>query len=222
MCFMFELTSQYNKIVVRHSKPGLTLLGGRDLLTQKEISAPDALKYFQSWDPEKRSDLRAAFDKLTHVKSFPLTSFDEIVATFPSIDPMAQEGYVVVDANFNRQKVKSPAYVALHHMKDALGSQKALVIVALNGEIDEVGVAFPEYLDELRNAKAKIFDLVIELEKAYEKIKDIPIQKDFALEACKTRCSSALFALRGGKTTSISSYLQKMNIDSVMGLLGYK
>jgi hypothetical protein len=27
------------------------------------------------------------------------------------------EGYVIVDANFNRVKVKKPAYVAVHHLK---------------------------------------------------------------------------------------------------------
>lgn len=220
MCFMFELTSQYNKVVVRHSKPGLTLLGARDITTQKEMSAEEAIGYLLDWDCEWRTD--HSRDILLPVQEYPLTSFEQIIETFPSIDPMSQEGYVVVDANFNRVKVKSPAYVALHHMKDALGSQKALVTVALNGEIEEVGVAFPEYIEELRNAKAKLFDLVTELEVAYDKIKDIPVQKDFALEAIKTRCSSALFALRAGKSTSIRSHIQNMHIDSVMSLLGYK
>jgi len=222
MSFMFELTSQYNKIVVRHTQPGLTLLGGRNLLTQQEITAETALKFFQSWDPDKRTGVRRAFDKLHAVKEYPLTSFEECIATFPSIDPTSQEGYVVVDGNFNRVKVKSPAYVALHHMKDALGSAKALVTVALNGEIDEVIVSFPEFKEELTIAKAKIYDLVVELETAYDKIKHHTLQKDFALEAIKTRCSSALFAVRGGKSPSIRSHLQKMSIDSIMSVLGYK
>lgn len=226
ICFMFELTSQYNKIVVRHSKPSLTLLGARDLTTQKEIKPSEALRLLESWDPERRTGNRATFDKLQAVKEFPLTSYEEIYATFPSIDPLSMEGYIAVcvdaDGNFNRQKIKSPAYVALHHMRDSLGSQKALVIVALNGEIDEVGVAFPEYLNSLKDIKARIYDLVVELETAYDKIKHIPVQKDFAIAACTTRCSSALFAVRGGKSTSIRSHIQKMNIDSVMSLLGYK
>jgi hypothetical protein len=222
MSFMFELCSQYNKIVVRHSTPSLTLLGARNLTTQQEMTPSDALKFFESWDPERRLDVRRTFDKLKAVREFPLTSFEEIFATFPSIDPLSMEGYIGVDAKFNRQKIKSPAYVALHHMRDSLGSQKALVTVALNGEIDEVGVAFPEYLDSLKDAKARIYDLVVELETAYDKIKHIPVQKDFALEATKTRCSSALFSVRGGKSSSIRSHIQNMNIDSVMNLLGYK
>lgn len=222
VCFMFELTSQYNKVVVRHSKPGLTLLGARDLKTQQEMNPAEALKLLHSWDVERRSDSRRTFDKLEAVKEFSLNSFEEILATFPSIDPLSQEGYVVVDANFNRVKVKSPAYVALHHMKDGLSSMRALVQVALNGEIDEVGVAFPEYLEELINIKSKLFDLVVELETAYDKIKHIPVQKDFALQAVTTRCSSALFAVRSGKSPSIRAHLQQMNVDSVVSLLGLK
>jgi hypothetical protein len=224
MNFSFELTSQYNKIVVRHPKPGLTLLGGRFLTNQQEMTAREAASYF----PEKGCPALPGHERFNDyvrpkiVKEYSLSSFDEIVATFPSIDPMSQEGYVVVDAAFNRVKVKSPAYVALHHMKDSLGSQKALVVVALNGEIDEVVAHFPEYADNLRQAKEKIDALVAELETAYSKIKDIPVQKDFALEATKTKCSSALFSVRSGKAKSFRSYLQEMNIQSVLSLLGYK
>lgn len=209
-CFYFELTTPYNKVVVRHAKASLTLLGARDLATQQEMTPAEANAKWWTYYPQKL------------VKEFPLTSFEEIAATFPSIDPLSQEGYVVVDAAFNRVKVKSPAYVALHHMKDSLGSQKALVTVALNGEIDEVVAHFPEYGEMLQKAKAKIDELVAELETAYDKIKDIPVQKDFALEATKTKCSSALFSVRSGKAKSFRSYLQEMNIQSVLSLLGYK
>lgn len=207
-CYMFELTSPYNKVVVRHDASSLTVLGGRDLTTQKEMTAEEAAAYFPT---------------LKAVKGFPLTSFDEIISTFPSINPMSQEGYVVVDTNFNRVKVKSPAYVALHHLKDSLGSSiRHLVQVVLNGEIDEVVAALPEYKDELANIKVKLTSLISELETAYDKIKDVPVQKDFALEAVKTRYSPALFAVRAGKSASIRAHLQKIQVDSVVSLLGLK
>ena len=221
-CFFFELTSQYNKIVVRHAKPGLTLLGARNLVTQKEITATEALKFFEPWDAERRSDSRRSFDKLTTAKQFPLYSFDEIVATFPSIDPLTQEGYVVVDASFNRVKVKSPAYIALHHMKDSCGSVKALFQIAVNGEIDEVVSAFPEYKEMLFDIKSKLNSLISELENDFERLKGISLQKDFALEACKTRCSSALFAVRAGKAPDISTHIRNMSPDRVMEMLDLK
>lgn len=208
-CFMFELTSQYNKIVVRHTEPSIVLLGGRNITTGEEISARDALKLFPS-------------GKLSSIKEFPLTSFEEIFATFPSISPLSQEGYVVVDANFNRVKCKSPAYVALHHMKDGLQSRRALVEVMRSGEIEEVVNYFPEYKEVLLEAKDRMDALVSELESTYDSIKDIQNQKEFALKACATKCSSALFSFRAKKTPSIRRYLADIHIDSAMGLLGYK
>ena len=222
MCFMFELCSQYNKIVVRHSTPSLTILGARNLATQQEMTPSDALKFFESWDSERRTDSRRTFDKLKAVKEFPLTSFEEIFATFPSINPLSMEGYIGVDAKFNRQKIKSPAYVSLHHMKDGLGSKKNLVNIVRCGEISEIVTYFPEYSAVLYDAKLKLDALIAELESNYDTIKDIPIQKDFALKAITTRCSSALFAIRAGKLPSFKQYFQEMNIDSVMKLLGYQ
>ena len=44
----------------------------------------------------------------TQVRSFPLRSIAEVLATFPSINPVEQEGYVVVASEFARVKVKHP------------------------------------------------------------------------------------------------------------------
>ncbi len=211
-CFMFELTTPYNKVVVRHKDSKVILLGARNLKTQKELSTKEAADLWMYYCHHGRET----------VKEFPLTTIEEIFATFDHMDPTCQEGYVVVDANFNRVKVKSPAYVALHHMKDGLSSIRSLVQVVLNGEIDEVSNALPEYANDLKNIKLKLNDLISSLETDYDKIKEIKIQKEFALEALQTRCSSALFSIRAGKATSVKEFLKNMNIDSVVQLLGLK
>lgn len=208
ICFFFELTSLYNKIVVKHDKANLTLLGARDLTTQRELTVEEAHQFFPDFD---------------RVKEFPLGSFEECIATFEHMSPLAQEGYVVCDANFNRVKVKHPGYVALHHMRDGLSSKRALIEVVRSGEIDEVVVAFPEYETLLMEAKGRLDTLVSELETSYDAIKHIENQKSFALEAVKTRCPSALFAFRAKKVSSVRKFLaSSLPIDSVMKLLNYK
>lgn len=207
-CFMFELMSPYNKIVVRHDKLKISLLGGRDLNSNIEFSAVEASKYFTNIAP---------------VKEFSFKNVDEILSSFPDLNPIGQEGYVVVSVDnnlFNRIKLKSPAYVALHHMKDGLSSKKSLVTVVLNGEIDEVCTAFPEYRYELLVLKQKINELVLMTEEEYKKITHIPVQKDFALLAVKTKVPGALFALRSGKAKSVHSYFCNMNIDNFITLIG--
>ncbi len=211
ICFFFEMMTPLNRVVVRHLDPKLVLLGARNIESQRELSAHDASQYFPS---------------VPSVKEFPLNSFDAIVESLTHIDPLAQEGYVVVDANFNRNKVKSVAYVALHHMKDGLCSQRSLVKVALNGEIDEVLVAFPEYKEQLVDIRTRLDNLVSDLTSSYDKIKAYQVQKDFALEAVKSRSSGALFAKRKAEQTnselSFIKYLQNIQVDNVIHLLGLK
>jgi len=207
-CFFFELTSIYNKIVVVHSEPSITLLGGRDINTMQELTVEEAHAFF----PECKIAMQ-----------FNLGSFDECIASYAHFSGLNQEGYIVCDAQFNRVKLKHPQYTHLHHMKDSLSSsRRALVEIVRVGEIDEVVASFPEYAPMLAEAKERLDALVKDLEACYEEIKGIPVQKDFAMIAVHTRCSSALFALRAKKTPSIRSYLATMQIDSVMGMLGYK
>lgn len=205
-CFMFELTGPLNRIVVYHESANLTLLGARNVKTGQEITAKEAASFFK---------------KVPYVREFKLSSVDEIVASFENISPLSQEGYVVYDKEFHRIKMKSPAYVALHHMKDGL-TTKAFVEIARSGETSEVMSAFPEYRPLLEDAEARFDCLLQKLEWDYKQIKHIEVQKEFALCAKNTRCPAALFALRSGKVNSIKEYLRKIRIDNLLNLLGYK
>ena len=48
------------------------------------------------------------------VRSFPLQGWVDIMATFSDMNPLAQEGYVIVDHLFRRHKCRRPGYVAWH------------------------------------------------------------------------------------------------------------
>lgn len=210
ICFFFELCSKYNKIVVQHSgDPYVVLLGARNLNSLKELTLDEAHSFF----PDCKK-----------VDTHPLGSFDECIAALENVSPLVQEGFVICDANFNRVKLKSLAYVALHHLRDSLGgSRRALIEVVRNGEIDEVSANFPEYKDDLIKAKTALDDLVKQLEDDYIALRHIESQKEFALSlfARKCRCPSALFSLRAKKTTSIRQHLKDMQIDSIVNLLGF-
>lgn len=205
-CYMFELMGPLNRIVVFHEEAKLVLLGARHIPSRQEIFPAEAAKHFHN---------------VPSVKEFNLSSVDEIVATLGDISSLSQEGYVVCDKDFNRIKIKSPAYVAIHHAKDGL-TTKAFVEIARSGETSEVMAYFPEYQPLLDEAEQKLNALIQELEQEYHQIKDVESQKEFALRAVKTRCFGALFSLRSGKVNSISEFLSKMHIKRLMQLLGYK
>ncbi|MDE2425595.1 MAG: 2'-5' RNA ligase [Elusimicrobia bacterium] len=197
--FMFELTTPYNKVVVQHKECKLTLIGTRDLVSYAEIPI--------RWDQD-----------YPHVKEFPLQSIKDIEETFNKLNPLEQEGYVVLDANYNRVKVKHPGYVALHHLRDSVSPKRILEIIR-SGESTEFLTYFPEFQDIFNSTKEKYNLLVKELEDDYSEIKDIKIQKEFALEAINSRCSAALFQLRSNKVSSVKQYLAEINIDHLMDLI---
>jgi hypothetical protein len=208
ICFFFELCSKYNKIIVQHfGDPYVVLLGARNLTTLKELTLDEAHAYF----PDCKK-----------VKTHPLGSFDECIGALENVSPLVQEGFVICDANFNRVKLKSLAYVALHHLKDSLGgSHRALLEVVRKGEIEEVCASFPEFKNDMMEYKHRLDALICELEHVYSITRDIPVQKEFALklEEMNVRCRSALFSLRANKVSSVKQYLQSIHIDQLVNLL---
>lgn len=204
-CYMFELGTPHNRVVVRHAEPKLWLHGARNLDTLQELR------------------LHALEPLCQVVKQYPLTSLEACIAAAHELNPLESEGYVVVDAAFNRIKVKSPAYLALHHAKDGLLSRKKMALVIREGEAAEFEAAlvdFPELrgtFDELVEQYNKI---VAAAEEHYAKIKHIADQKEFAAIAVTTGVSSALFRMRKTgcsaaeflKSVPATTYMRMMNV----------
>ncbi len=201
LCFSFELMGPKNRIVVVHDKADLRLLSVRNRVTGEQYPPEDYAPAI---------GIRA-------VRSFPLSSIDEIIASFENISPVSQEGYVVVDDCFNRIKIKHPGYVALHHAKDGMGP-KAFAEIARSGEIPEVIAAFPEFGNLLQEARDKYMMFVGAVTADYERLKGIETQKDFAFEALKTTYSACLFQMRRGK--DLREFSRSVPIDTLIGWMG--
>jgi hypothetical protein len=97
--------------------------------------------------------------------------------------PFTEEGYVVCDKDFNRIKIKNPAYVAAHHLKSKTSLYHIMTIVKTN-EVEEYGATFPERLDEINELKVKYDELIIRLENVWDEIK-IFVPKDETSEEQK-------------------------------------
>jgi len=203
ICPSFELTSQFNRVVVPHRIAGLTLIGMFDRAFGVEFI-----------DHETTYPV---------VKSYKLSSFEDILGSFASIDPLSQEGFVVVDANFNRVKIKHPGYVALHHLKDGFGPRRIVEVIRAS-ETTEVLTYFPEWTEQFNDSQKKYDDLIQDLSKLYDELKDIPVQKDFALavQARKPTVPAVLYRLRAGQIDSVKQHLADMPIQALMKILGLK
>ena len=155
------------------------------------------------------------------VKTYPLSSVKDILDSLVLMNPIEQEGYVVVDASFNRIKVKSPQYVALHHTTSNMSVRRMLEIIRVN-ENDEFLSYFPEWKELYNKVKNKYLSLLTDVAQTYEQFKSIENQKEFALKVKDLRYAGALFVLRSGKIKNLEEYFAQYPIKRFEELLDLK
>ncbi len=156
-CYVFELTTPYNIVVKPHGESSATLLMCRNLTTLEELSF-DQL------------GVVSAYIGIPLVKSYDLNAKDvgALLRTFENM-VWSEEGYVVVDANFNRIKIKNPAYVAVHHLKGKTAEHQIMVIIKAN-ELEEFGATFPERIAEMNKLKVNYDALVAKLNMVWDEL----------------------------------------------------
>lgn len=129
--YVFELTTPLNKNVVEYERPGLTLLAARDNSTGQEYELPS---YILEGIPRPRMRF---IDRFLGSEEMFFTFLKTDVET---INPSKGEGYVVVDSQYNRVKVKSRAYAFAMRNKDRIDNftmSSALELIVI-GSIDDV------------------------------------------------------------------------------------
>jgi hypothetical protein len=155
------------------------------------------------------------------VKKFDLNANNVgvLLRTFEGMS-WSEEGYVVVDANFNRIKIKNPAYVAVHHLKGKTAEHNIITIVKSN-EIEEFASTFPERKDELLRLKENYDKLTEKLNNVWfelstRKPKDITREekKRYAMDVFEVcgkyelkQFTGLYFGLVDGKVSSVEEFI---------------
>jgi hypothetical protein len=204
-CFMFELMTPYNRVVVRHPSSRLVLHGVRRLTDGQEFTPEEFAKQIGC----------------ECVQQLPLNSWENILEAAKTLDPMEHEGYVVCDGNFHRVKMKSPQYVAVSHLKEGMSVRNMLELIRIN-ESAEFLTYYPEYTELYNEVKAKFTALVNQVDTYFQSIKHIDDRKAFAMEAKDHPQSGILFGLKQGKIKSILEGLAEMNIKVLENWLHLK
>lgn len=218
--FVFELTTPYNIVVKPHAESDVTLLTMRNNQTLKELRLSDL------------KTLALTFG-VPLVKTFDINAkdFGALIRTFEGM-PWSEEGYVVVDENFNRAKVKNPAYCAVHHLKGKSAEHNILTIVKSN-EIEEFASTFPERREELFKLKSNYDLLNAKLNSVWDELiprkpKNITAneKKLFAaavFEVCKKHkvdnFTGLFFQLEAGKIESVNDYLMEYDDKKLYKIL---
>lgn len=113
--YIFELVSPETRVIVNYGKTALYHLGARNNLTGEEFSVDLGVQKPQS---------------------YPLGSLEDCVRAASALNAdtggsIEKEGFVVVDKNWNRVKIKSLDYITMHHLATQKTLSKRECIVAL-------------------------------------------------------------------------------------------
>ena len=208
--YIMELVSPWTRVVIPYKEEKLYFIGVRNNITFQE-------HYF------KNDELAKYFDT---PQEFSLKTVDECLKVSKNL-PWDQEGYVVVDDNFHRNKIKSPAWVACHHLKgnDNMTLTRGLDIVRTN-EIGEVLEYFPEFKESLENIKKKYDDFIKNYENTWNEFlkeeKNLETRKDKAIWIKNHfKVTVIVFQLLDKKTKSVSEYCKDVSVDKLAKFLGY-
>ena len=121
--YMFELTSPESRVVIDYGDtPKIWHIGTRNIATEKEIETDIGI---------------------IKPKQYPLGDLASCIEAAKTIndnkDSIENEGFVVVDKDYNRIKIKSPEYVFIHHiLPNGAVSDETLLTAIKEGTSDDI------------------------------------------------------------------------------------
>jgi hypothetical protein len=194
--WMFELVSPWNRVVVSYENTELYHIGARNMTTMEEENIDIGVK---------------------KPKEYPLYSIEECVKAASEL-PFSEEGYVVVDANWHRNKVKSPAYAAAHHLNTGAITTARIVGILRQGTDDDFIAYFSHFKGIVEETKAKINEFCDEMDKNTVGISRDDAKKDrkgFAAMATTTMCPPFLFSWLDGRCETAREWLWQQTDEKV-------
>ena len=192
MCYMFELMTPYNRVVVRHQRNKIVLHGARRLSDLAEIN-PVAVAHDNDWEC---------------VQIHSLETWEDITGALHNLNPYESEGFVVAIAHIkDTMSTRRILEVIVANENDEFASY-----------LDE----YPEYTKIYVDIRARYERLLGEMEGFYEAVKDVDDRKSFALKVKHKKYSGALFGLKYGGVSSMREYLANMQIKNLEDWLDVK
>ena len=157
-CYTFELVSPETRVVIPYKEADLYLIGIRNMRTLNELNIEDT--FFHKACP--------------NIKTPKLYDLSNAKACIQAAEHLGynEEGYVVVDKYFHRVKIKSPSYVAAHHLAlNGAPTEARIFDIVEKGEKNEFLAYFPEYRELFEKIEKKWNDFESQLWYVLDKYK---------------------------------------------------
>lgn len=146
--YMFELISPYNRVVCDYGdKITIWHIGTRNNQTGEELIEDIGIHKPNEYSLHSLEDCVATAKKLNVVGN-----------------AITKEGFVVVDKDWHRIKVKSPEYVAMHHiLPNGEVNDEKLIDYIRNGLADDIITYIPSLATRINDMKMRIATAELEM-----------------------------------------------------------
>lgn len=208
--YIFELVSPQTQVVVPYNKPRLYMIGMRDNIAGIEYDGDITLKDI----PKPRQyDFKNTLECKEYLSKIKTNSF---------------EGFVVVDKNFNRVKIKSDTYMMLHGLatNDNISKERLIDLILFDKiNVNEVCNSIPKLAPIISHYVIEIDKYITSVEIAIKRLyiiidalhldtKDKETRKGLAIIISKTfdnNISSILFKSLDTGFRTAKAILESMN-----------
>ena len=200
---LYEFTSPDNRVVTPYKKPEMVYLGSVDN------------------DLGDFGFTAGLFGNCRETKRFYLGSAEAYIEAAKELDGL-QEGFVVRDlVSGQAVKIKSPLYVAAHHLRGDYGlTPKKIARLVVTNETAEYLKYFPEDSEKIEKVDHHWEVINTFIEHVWMSVRGIETQKEFAKEVVMLPYSAVLFSARKMKENPIkvlNSQSEKYKMDLLLG-----
>jgi len=187
--YMFELTTPVNRVVVIYEEFKTWLIGCRHTKTGKEV------------------DVRTLDIGISLPRIYDFNTINDIQSFLSEVKDFNFEGFVSVDEDFKRVKIKSEKYLVAHRVASNVSTDIHLAEIVLNKMDDDLQAYLSEYQKKrIDDLKAGFASYCQKSDAVFERYKHLP-RKEFALSISKEGLPTApLFVMFTGKSKSTMDY----------------
>lgn len=213
--YIFEVTSFENRVVKHYTGYNLHFLASRDNETGVYTTDEE-----RCWLLHLKEEGYGIGVHIVHPEAFTFGTVEDCQRTAMHLKDL-DEGYVIYQNDVPVAKIKSPAYVAVHHIRGEGLNPKRIMQLVLTNEHEEYLQYFPEdrvMIQPYIEAKA-LLDL--EIISVYSGVRGIADQKEFAMAVGKYKFKAALFAARIGERDPLQCFNDQRETYKMEILKGY-
>ena len=199
--YIFELVSPENQIVIKYNDYKLYHTGTRNNITGEESIENIGIE---------------------HPYEYPLTTFEECLEAVNKLnidDNVEHEGFVVVDNNWHRIKIKSMTYITLHHLVTNQVSKKNILEYILEDNDLEAVKEYPQYAVFFSFYKYKLDEFIFNIDRFILAVRKLYEEYSFDRKAVALTIKNHKYAAFGfkslGNNLSANELVKKLTINQL-------